>query len=267
MQAIADVSGTRLYYEMAGSGSPVVFIHGFGSDSRVWDSQFKAFAEQHLVIRYDFRGHGKSAVPSGDAYSHADDLNALLEHLNIPQASVIGHSLGGGIALDFALAYPEKTSCIVLADPTVDGYQWYEWNESWMPIFKEYATSGASTSLPMLLAHPLFAPGFRQNGVKARLTEILSGYSGWHIINTDPVIAGDPPAIQRLDQIQAPVLILIGILDLPDFHAIGTILLEKIPNAQKIEFADTGHVLPMEAPEKFNEIVLSFLESDKAKRF
>ena len=264
IQTFTDVNGTRLYYEVAGSGNPVIFIHGFGADSRVWDSQFKTFAEHYLVIRYDIRGHGKSAVPSGERYSHADDLKALLEHLNIPQASVIGQSLGGGIALDFALAYPEKTTSIVLVDSTLDGYQWSnEWNESWIPIYSEFAKSGASACLPVLLAHPLFAPGFRQPALKARLAEILSDYSGWHIMNPDPVIAGDPPAIQCLDQIQARVLILIGELDLPDFHAMSNILLEKIPNARKIEFVDTGHVLPMEAPEKFNEIVLSFLVSDR----
>jgi 3-oxoadipate enol-lactonase len=83
------------------------------------------------VIRYDIRGHGKSAVPSGEAYSHVNDLNALLEHLNISKVSCIGHSLGGGIAIDFALAYPEKTTSIVLVDSTIDGYQLSdEWNDS-----------------------------------------------------------------------------------------------------------------------------------------
>jgi pimeloyl-ACP methyl ester carboxylesterase len=242
-QTFADVGGIRLYYEMAGSGNPVILIHGFGADSRVWDSQFRTFAGHYLVIRYDLRGHGKSAVPGGERYSHAGDLKALLEYLNIPQASVVGQSLGGGIALDFALTDPEKITSLVLVDSTVDGYPWSnEWYESWEPIYKEYAASGARASLPMLLAHPLFAPGFRKPAVKARLAEILSGYSGWHIMNHDPVIAVDPPAIQCLDKIHAPVLILIGQLDLPDFHAMSDILVEKIPNARKTEFADTGHV-------------------------
>jgi 3-oxoadipate enol-lactonase len=262
IQGFAEVNGTRLYYETAGSGNPVVLIHGFGSDSRVWDAQFKAFSEQYLVLRYDIRGHGKSAVPSNEPYTHAADLNALLKHLNLPQAHIIGQSLGGEIALDFALACPEKTASLILADASLGGYQWSQaWGESWTPIFTTLATSGPSVSLPPLLAHPMFAPGFRQPSMKARLAEIFSDYSSWHITNTDPVIVNDPPTIQRLDQIRAHTLILIGELDLPDFHAISNLLSEKIPNAQKIIFNDIGHVLPMEAPEQFNKTVLGFLAS------
>jgi pimeloyl-ACP methyl ester carboxylesterase len=229
----------------------------------VWDAQFQTFAEHYRVIRYDLRGHGKSAIPGGESYSHAGDLKALLDHLNIQRAFIIGQSLGGEIAINFALAYPETAARIVLVDPSLDGYDWSsEWGESWLPIYAEYARSGASASLPMLLAHPLFAPGFRNPAMKGRLGEILSDYSGWHILNDDPVIEENPPAIERLDQIRAQVLILIGHLDLPDFHAISDILLEKIPRAQKIEFVDAGHVLPMEAPDKVNKAVLSFLLSD-----
>jgi 3-oxoadipate enol-lactonase len=264
IQSFAEVNGTRLYYEMAGSGNPVIFIHGFGADSRVWDAQFKDFAEQYLVIRYDIRGHGKSAVPSGEAYSHVNDLNALLAHLNISKVSCIGHSLGGGIAIDFALAYPEKTTSIVLVDSTIDGYQLSdEWNDSWAPVYTEFAVSGASKALPILLAHPIFASCFRQAALKARLTEILSDYSGWHILNHDPFIASDPPAAQCLSQIQTKVLILVGELDLPDFHAMSNKLFKEIPNAKKIAFRDTGHVLPMEAPEKFKEVVIRFFEGNR----
>jgi 3-oxoadipate enol-lactonase len=261
-QAFAEVNGSRLYYEIRGSGKPVVFLHGFGSDSSVWDAQFEVFAEYYLVIRYDLRGHGKSAVPSGEPYTHAADLDALLGHLDLPQAHVIGQSLGGGIALDFALAYPEKATSLVLADPTLDGYPWsQEWNDSWTPIFTAFVTSGPSVSLPLLLAHPMFAPAFRQPSVKARLTQIFSAYSGWHITNTDPLIVSGTPALQRLHQIRVRVLVLVGELDLPDYQEISNLLLQKIPNAQKIEFSDTGHVLPMEAPGKFNETVLDFLEA------
>jgi pimeloyl-ACP methyl ester carboxylesterase len=262
IQTFADVGGTRLYYETAGSGSPLVFIHGFGSDSRVWEAQFEPFAQQYLAIRYDIRGHGKSALPGGEPYSHTADLKALLDHLNVPQATIIGQSMGGEIAIDFALTYPEKTASLVLVDSTIGGYAWSEeWADSWIPIYQEFATSGASAALPLLIAHPLFAPGFRQPAVKAHLGKILSEYSGWHILNSDPVIDNQPPAIECLERIQAQTLILVGQLDLPDFHAMSDLLAQKIPQSRKIEFAGAGHVLPMEEPEKFNGIVLSFLRS------
>jgi 3-oxoadipate enol-lactonase len=267
IQAYAEVNGTCLYYETAGSGTPVVLIHGSGSDLRLWDAQVETSAEQYLVLRYDLRGHGKSAVPGNEPYAHAADLDALLGHLNLPQAHVIGLSLGGEIALNFALAYPEKTMNLVLAGPALEGYQWSKENDdSWVPIRTAMATAGVRASLPLVLAHPIFAPGFRQPSVKERLAEILSDYSGWHITNADPLIVNNPPTIERLDQIRARSLILIGELDLPDFQVISDLLAEKMPKAQKIEFRDAGHMLPMEAPEKFNETVLGFLESDKLVR-
>jgi 3-oxoadipate enol-lactonase len=261
IQGFAEVNGTRLYYETSGSGSPVVFIHGLGSDLSFWDVQFETFAKQYLVVRYDLRGHGKSTVPDGEPYAHAADLNALLEHLGLSQAHLIGQSLGGEVAINFALACPEKTMSLILTDSALDGYQWsQEWGESWIPIVTA-APLGREKWLPLVLAHSMFTPGFRQPSVKARLAEIFSSYTAWHFMNQDPVIENDPPASQRLEQLQMRTLILVGELEPPDFHAISNLLSEKIPNVQKIIFNDIGHVLPMEAPEKFNEIVLGFLAS------
>lgn len=263
VQTFAEVNGTRLYYEIAGSGTPVVLIHGLGSDLSFWNNQVEAFAKRHLVIRYDLRGHGKSTLPSGEAYSHADDLGALLNHLNVPRAHLVGQSLGGEIAIDLALSYPEKVVSLVLTDSGLNGHQWSTaWGESWLPII-EAAPLGREAWLPLVLAHPMFGPGLRQPSVRAGLTELFSSYTAWHFMNADPVVKSDPPASQRLGDIQVPSLVLVGELEPPDFRAISKLLAEKIPNVQKIEFGDTGHVLPMEAPEKFSEVVLKFLASDK----
>jgi 3-oxoadipate enol-lactonase len=258
-QAFAEVNGTRLYYETVGSGTPVVFIHGLGSDLSFWNDQLEAFADKYLVVRYDLRGHGKSAVPDGKPYTHAADLNALLEYLGLSQTHLIGQSLGSEIAINFALSFPEKTTSLVLADSALDGYEWSQaWGESWLPIVAA-APSGKEAWLPLVLEHSMFAPGFRNPAVKTRLTEIFSSYTAWHFMNDDPVTKNDPPASQCLAQLQAQTLILNGELEPPDFHAIGKMLSENIPNARKLEFRDTGHVLPLETPEKFNEVVLKFL--------
>jgi pimeloyl-ACP methyl ester carboxylesterase len=263
VQAFAEVNGTRLSYEIVGSGTPIVLIHGLGSDLRFWNNQFGAFAKRHLVVRYDLRGHGKSNLPSGESYSHSDDLGALLDHLGISRVHLIGQSLGGEIAIDFALSYPEKVMRLVLTDSSLNGHQWSTaWGESWLPII-EAAPSGREAWLPLVLAHPMFEPGLRQPSVRAGLTELFSSYTAWHFMNADPVVKSDPPASQRLGDIQVPSLVLVGELEPPDFRAISKLLEKKIPNVQKIEFGDTGHVLPMEAPEKFNEVVLEFLAVDK----
>lgn len=123
-----------------------------------------------------------------------------------------------------------------------------------------FATGDSNAALSQILVHPLLAASVKQPNVKTRLTEIFSDYSGWHFVHADPVRVADPPALQRLHQIQVPSLILMGQYDLPDFHRIGELLVQNLPNAQPIELAGVGHVVPLEAPAQFNEVVVQFLE-------
>src|SRR5688500_10311922 len=88
----ADVNGTRLFYEIAGSGPMLALIHGFSLDTRMWDDQYAALAQRQRVLRYDARGFGRSAVPGSERYSHAEDLLALLEYLEIEHTALIGFS-------------------------------------------------------------------------------------------------------------------------------------------------------------------------------
>ena len=91
-RGFANVAGTRLRYEVAGSGRAVVLIHGGAMDMRMWDDQMEPFAQRYRVVRYDVRGHGRSALPSGESYSRPDELKALLDHLGIRHAAIVGFS-------------------------------------------------------------------------------------------------------------------------------------------------------------------------------
>jgi pimeloyl-ACP methyl ester carboxylesterase len=82
----------------------------------MWDDQFATFAKHYTVVRYDVRGFGKSALPTGESYSRADDLKGLLDYLDMPQASIIGLSMGGSIAIDFSIEYQQSSGCLVLVD-------------------------------------------------------------------------------------------------------------------------------------------------------
>ncbi len=118
----AEVNGTKLYYETAGTGEPIVLIHGSFGDRRHWDFQFKEFGKKYKVIRYDVRGYGKSTLPNPDkAYTDSEDLNAILGFLEIKKAHVCGLSMGSVIAVDFALSYPDKCSSLLLIGPRVAG--------------------------------------------------------------------------------------------------------------------------------------------------
>src|SRR5687768_17047142 len=105
VRGFAEVNGTRLFYEAAGRGPAVVFVHGGLVDSRLWDDQLKEFSKRHRVVRYDLRGYGQSAAPTAD-FSPVEDLRALLAFLGVERATVVGLSLGGIIAADFALEHP-----------------------------------------------------------------------------------------------------------------------------------------------------------------
>ena len=105
---LAEVNGTRLYYEVQGSGRPLVLVHGFSLDRRMWDEQFDVPAHTYRVIRYDARGFDKSDAPSGQRYLGVDDLAALMDHLGVAGAYMVGLSMGGGISIDIAITHPER---------------------------------------------------------------------------------------------------------------------------------------------------------------
>ena len=254
ISGFADVNGTRLYYEVAGVGHPLVFLHGSGLDTRMWDDQFELFAERYRVIRYDYRGHGRSMTPPQSTYTDHDDLKAMLDYLGVSRAHIVGLSGGGGIAVDFALAYPEATTALVPVDSSLGGYQSsIDWGPGPAQIGVEAAKAGS-------MAHPIFGPAMERPEAATRLKEMNRDYSGWHWLNQELRKDIAPPAIERLDGIRAPTLVVVGERDLPDFHEIADILTRGIPRAGKIVLRGVGHMSNMEDPRAFNEAVLSFLE-------
>ncbi|MBI3733195.1 MAG: alpha/beta fold hydrolase [Chloroflexi bacterium] len=258
----ANVNNTRLYYEVAGDGQPLVLIHGFTLDRRMWDHQFEAFAHHYQVVRYDGRGFGRSALPTAEPYDYADDLKALLDYLGIAHAHIIGLSLGGGVAIDFALAYPRMTDTLIPVDSILGGYRWrHEFGDSLRTL---YSLHDAQAATALWLNDPLFAPANAQPVVGAKLAEIVNEFSGWHWVNNNPWRQPEPPAIERLAEITAPTLVVIGERDLSDFHAIAGILQERIRGARLAVIPGAGHMANMEAPEAFNKLVLDFLSGRKA---
>ena len=192
---IADMNGTRIYYEIAGSGTAVVFIHGFTLDTRMWDYQFESIAPEFKAIRYDMRGFGKSALPTQQPYSQVEDLKELLERLNVSEAYLIGQSRGGAVALDFALTYPQMTKGLVLIDTVLGVFKWSaEGSARDNLVWERAAESGVPAAKKSRLSHPLFEPAARQPEVIAKLDQIIGDYSGWHFVNSNQsAIWNQPP--------------------------------------------------------------------------
>jgi 3-oxoadipate enol-lactonase len=125
-------------------------------------------------------------------------------------------------------------------------------------------SAGEKAANTLWLGHPLFAPAREKPAVAARLAQMVDGYSGWHWSNDDPLRVRDPPDVSRLEDVGSPALILLGERDLPDFHRIAAILQERIPDPGTFELQGVGHMVNMEAPEQFNELVLDFLKIPSA---
>jgi pimeloyl-ACP methyl ester carboxylesterase len=230
-------------------------VHGFSLDMRMWDQQIDAFAKSFRVTRYDLRGFGKSSAPNGEPYIHADDLAALLDHLQIERAHVMGLSLGGGIALDFACLHPDRLIDLVLVDSAMGGYPW---TTSFNVKRDANDLDGYKRNW---LAHGLFAPALKIPDVASRLRQIIGDYSGWHWLNKDSDRFPPPSVFERLEGITASTLAVLGEWDLPDFHAIADAIASRMPNARKVVIAGAGHMSNMEQPNVFNSAVLNFLRA------
>jgi pimeloyl-ACP methyl ester carboxylesterase len=256
------VPGGQLAYTITGAGEPVVLIHGFSLDQRMWQPQIAALAADYQVVAYDLRGFGRSSRPAGAPYRHEADLAALLNHLEMPSAHLIGLSLGGAVALDFALTYPGRARSLLLADAVLRGFNWSEAQGKLDgAIWETAAREGLAAAQAAWLRHPLFAPAFENPQAAPLLRQIVSEYSGWHFVNADPIEHFQPQAAARLGELALPVLSVVGERDLPDFRVISRRLAAEIRGAREVVVPGAGHMVNLEAPAQFNALALQFLRS------
>jgi pimeloyl-ACP methyl ester carboxylesterase len=258
-EGTAHVNGAQLHYAIAGEGPALVLIHGNTLDTRMWDDQVAAFAEQYRVIRYDMRGFGQSAPPTGEPYTPADDLAALLAYLGEERAHILGLSLGGAVATEFVLAYPDITETLILADAGLREFQWRDYGEFSAAVRNEAVDAGVEAARRRWLAGALFAPALEQPQVAQRLRQMVDDYSGWHWLNRDSWQPTEPPVTEQLDSIDTPTLVIIGERDMPEFHEIAELVHQRAPGAVKAIVSGVGHMTNMEAPQAFNTLVLDFL--------
>lgn len=256
--AIAGEADSALYYETAGSGDPVLLIHGLGLDRRMWEAQVTALASTHRIIRFDLPGAGRSAVPLG-TYKMADAAARVLSAAGVARAHVVGLSLGGEVAIDLALTYPDRVRSLVLLDAAVGGWAWSQPLVDRVGRYIQSAqTTGVAAANASWLGDELFAPARRDSVIARQLSEMVLEYPGTFWLHPDWQQGPTPPAIQRLETIQAPTLIVIGELDLPDFHHIADTVAARVPQARRVLLPGIGHMANMEAPSEVNQLMLDF---------
>ncbi len=258
------VPGGLIYWEAAGDGAPVVLIHGGNLDRRMWDAQFAALQRDYRVIRYDARGFGRSSA-ADTAFRAPDDLAALLQALGIDKAAIVGLSMGGGIAIDFALAYPQMVDRVLLAAPSVTGGTWAaDTDTAWLVDGRAAFARGDSVGLSVAwLQSDYIRSALRPPETAAWLRAMLIDNAP-HLMqrarDQDIEREVSPPAANRLEQLRAPMLLVVGDADTPFILDIARAIETRAPNVRRVSLPGVGHMVNVEAEAEFNRELLAFLK-------
>jgi 3-oxoadipate enol-lactonase len=258
------VNGASLYYEVRGPKRaatgrlPVILVHGLSLDSRMWDQQFAALSRSFVTYRFDLRGHGRSDAVSGPVALH-DDLLGFMDALGIAQAHMVGLSLGGNAVTEVAATHPERVGKLALIDSGINGFAYPTPNvlqriPGYLAINAE---QGREAALQAWVRDPLFAVSFADPDVRPTLETIVLACGCSLFFN--PQFQIRPPTFERLDQIAAPTLVMVGEFDQPEFQAAADALDERIPDSTKLVIANAGHMANLDQPRATTRALLRFL--------
>jgi 3-oxoadipate enol-lactonase len=255
-----------LYAEVAGEGPEIALVHEGICDSRMWDSQWENYTRGHRVLRLDLRGFGRSPLEPG-RFSNARDLIAVLEEHGFERPALVGVSLGGRVVLEVAVARPELVSALVLVAPGLPGHEWSEeikagWGEEEAALEAGDLDAAVEVSLRTWVDGPRRSPEDVNPDVRARVAEMQRRAFELQLPfeETAEEELLVPDLAERLGEIGAPTLVIVGDEDTPDMHAIVERLFREIPGARSATIVGTAHVPSMERPNEFDAIVLPFLE-------
>jgi pimeloyl-ACP methyl ester carboxylesterase len=271
--------GHRVAYRRAGSGPVIVLLHGITSSSATWGRVMPYLADRFTVVAPDFLGHGESAKPRGD-YSlgaHASGIRDLLVALGHERATFVGHSLGGGVAMQLAYQFPERCERLVLVDSGGLGREI-------SPLLRAASLPGAELLLPLLADRRLIGGGRGVGNllsrVGLRLTTDLDEIARGHASLTDPGTRSAfvhtlrtlvEPGGQRIDASDrlylaghVPFLLIWGARDriIPVEH--GHRANARVPGSRLEIFPEAGHFPQVDNPERFLDVLRDFLDSTPA---
>lgn len=270
----AKVNGIELAYESRGDSFPLVLAHGYMATKAMWGGQIAAFSERYRVVTYDVRGHGDSqSLPVDDTgYTMAqlvDDQRALMDHLGIKEAYVGGLSLGGMIAMRFALSHPSMVRALLLADTSPGMGTEGLWTQNRAIMEGMVRSQGVAA-----LVRGLYGQRVTSAVASAGLPELSQGIrafiDGLEQMDPDGFLgvgraAGDAPSVlDRLPEIAAPVLIVTGEADF--FRGASEEMHGKLPGARYVVIKNAAHGTCLWQPERFSSAVLDFLSDVEAGR-
>jgi pimeloyl-ACP methyl ester carboxylesterase len=262
-----NIDDAQIYYETAGKGIPFVMIHAGVADSRQWNNEFAFFARSYKAVRYDMRGYGKSEPVDGE-FSHMSDLVSLLDALGLHEPMVLmGCSMGGGLAMDFALAHPSKVKALIMVGSGPSGL---ELDVPRPPKFVEVekAFEAGDLDLTAEIEIQIWFDGTDRmpeqvDQAMRRLAYEMNRLALAHEVKQlgKRLPNTEVPAFDRLKDLGIPVLVIIGAHDTPYILASADYMIENLPSARKSIIEDAAHLPNMDHPQEFQTIVNAFLES------
>lgn len=255
--------GTNLFVDIAGEGTPILFVHGFGMDHRQWEPQRRAFGPDVQEVRMDLRAHGRSAA-SVQGYTHAAlarDVERVLYQAGVDRLNpgfLVAHSLAADAALQVALAEPRALRGVVVAAPAVRGHEWSgEWRELWNRMKSEAQAGRPAAAFERFRSDRLF------DGVRGRaqtwsaIEAMHEACKGVHLTHGER--ESGPATLGRLSACRVPVLVVSGRYDRSDFRQAAQSIADAVPQAELHEL-DCGHFPNLERPAEFNALLRGFLE-------
>lgn len=263
------------YTEQAGEGVPIVFVHGAFVDSGMWDLQWNEFSKKYRVIRYDLRGHGKTGSSERKQYSmglFADDLKELMDSLELDAPIICGLSLGGMIAQDFAVRFPDRLRALVLADTAVsvsltlaDKLQRYVLFPKWvMRLTLKLMSVEGFTRFSFWLASVTRSEEWFGRDPRTRdyvRGQMLTMDRDEYLKIYDAIYAFH---LRPLERITCPTLVLNGEYESPSVFRHTEEILRRVPRAESEVVPQAGHTSNMENPEAFNRLMAEFLDLNES---
>src|SRR3981081_607410 len=244
--------GIGIYYEVHGSGPPLILTHGYSSTSAMWQGQVAALSKHPRLVVWDMRGHGQSDYPSDPAaYSEAltvGDIAALLDQVGADKAIVGGLSLGGYMSLAFYRSHPERVRALLIID-TGPGFKKDDAREAWNKRARDTGDRFDREGLDVL-----------KSSSRERSSVIHRDASGLAHAARGMMTQRDARVVELLPDSKVPSLWVVGADDAP-FLAASDYMAAKIPKAKKVVIPAAGHAVNIDQPQAFIDAVLPFLDS------
>jgi pimeloyl-ACP methyl ester carboxylesterase len=269
--------GVNLYFEEAGSGTPVVFVHEFGGDHRSWEPQMRFFSRRHRCMTFAARGYPPSDVPASDqAYSQlraVEDIVAVMDAAGVDKAHVVGLSMGGFATLHLGLEHPQRAMSLVVAGAGYGAEKQHEayFRDVSLDVARQFEAQGSQT---FAKTYSLGASRVQFQNKDPRgwqeFAAMLGEHSSLGAANTMRGVQARRPSIydleERLKQMRVPTLVMVGD---EDDHCLqpGIFLKKTIPACGLLVLPKTGHTLNLEEPGFFNGFVADFIALAEAGRW